>query len=252
MSLRTGVPNLDRALSLWTDITATGTTVHIDGGRSCSQEHLRQLAAAIVDPLSGSAPNNANAPACRPNEYSDFAARLRSFRAFTWFAKPAQIGPLQCARWGWKNSAKDTLHCSGCETHLSGAALGQDAAQLNTAHGSFCPWRDDPCPPSFLSFPLLTVAELLEGVKARYATLLPLLHAGCLPSINAASLEPHQLTVIKAVHLAAAAEIRCPEGVQQSSFASAVLAAICGWRSAASGKNRTLFCPCATSQTHAS
>lgn len=40
-----------------------------------------------------------------------FLARVQTFRTATWFAKPASISPVECARHGWRNVGPDTLHC---------------------------------------------------------------------------------------------------------------------------------------------
>lgn len=41
-----------------------------------------------------------------------------SFTAAKWFAKPASVDPLQCARFGWSNVAKDMLQCGTCGVEL--------------------------------------------------------------------------------------------------------------------------------------
>lgn len=106
-----------------------------------------------------------------------------SYQPITWFAKPDSISPLQCARWGWHNSANDELLCkryiveehsrAGRESLFMPAFFGHAhvlfldscnamirheledhdgshlSQQMSTGHTSICPWRDNPCPESF-------------------------------------------------------------------------------------------------------
>lgn len=37
-----------------------------------------------------------------------------------WFAKPPWLSPLVCARYGWKNTGVDCLHCVSCGKYISG------------------------------------------------------------------------------------------------------------------------------------
>ena len=54
----------------------------------------------------------------RPLNREDFFQRLNTFTAFTWFAKPSELSPLQCARYGWENIEADTLKCMSCKEIL--------------------------------------------------------------------------------------------------------------------------------------
>ncbi len=45
---------------------------------------------------------NGLVPRCRPWDYADFSCRLGSFTTLKWFARPAEVSPLQCARHGWR------------------------------------------------------------------------------------------------------------------------------------------------------
>ena len=38
----------------------------------------------------------------------------------TWFAKPLDLSPLMCARYGWENIDTDMLRCVSCRACLSG------------------------------------------------------------------------------------------------------------------------------------
>lgn len=54
----------------------------------------------------------------RPASRDDFARRLCSFRnAAQWFGKPVAVGPVACARRGWRNVAVDLLECEVSSPH---------------------------------------------------------------------------------------------------------------------------------------
>ena len=38
----------------------------------------------------------------------------------TWFAKPLDLSPLMCARYGWENIDTDMLRCVSCRACLTG------------------------------------------------------------------------------------------------------------------------------------
>ena len=39
-------------------------------------------------------------------------------QTLTWFGKPMQLSPVQCARYGWENTARDVLRCVSCRELL--------------------------------------------------------------------------------------------------------------------------------------
>ena len=98
---------------------------------------------------------------CRPYSHESFLQRVSSFSISTWFAKPASISALQCARYGWTNTAVDMLSCPSCAQSLccridpqlneaSAESLGQRyAQQLTSAHLDLCVWKENPSPLSF-------------------------------------------------------------------------------------------------------
>ena len=90
----------------------------------------------------------------RPWNYVDFLRRLRSFRSAHWFAKYNIISPLECARYGWTNTANDTLTCLSCHAKIlhdpvtdpTGIVLH---SQLAALHEQSCGWINNVCPTSF-------------------------------------------------------------------------------------------------------
>uniref|UniRef100_A0A7S2UKA2 C3HC-type domain-containing protein n=1 Tax=Attheya septentrionalis TaxID=420275 RepID=A0A7S2UKA2_9STRA len=88
-----------------------------------------------------------------------YRKRLMTFRPTTYFAKPAMVSPLLCARFGWTNLSSDLLICShsACGAAIcvnfhpalsakSTVALAQNyRKELATAHGppGICPFRVD-------------------------------------------------------------------------------------------------------------
>jgi hypothetical protein len=57
----------------------------------------------------------------------------------TWFAKPDQINPLECARYGWNNREVDMLQCQTCKAMISfnlPLLVQNDKATGNLCHQS--------------------------------------------------------------------------------------------------------------------
>ncbi|KAG7355694.1 C3HC zinc finger-like-domain containing protein [Nitzschia inconspicua] len=52
-------------------------------------------------------------------QQQEYQERLLSFHASTYYAKPACLSPLICARFGWRNADKDMLSCSSCSSALA-------------------------------------------------------------------------------------------------------------------------------------
>lgn len=87
-----------------------------------------------------------------PLKYADFLKRLHSFQACYWFAKPANISPLICAKHGWKNEGPNKLYCSFCKVellHNDSESVDQFVSMLSTAHKDYCGWKDCECPTAF-------------------------------------------------------------------------------------------------------
>ncbi|RHY29928.1 hypothetical protein DYB32_005994 [Aphanomyces invadans] len=51
---------------------------------------------------------------CHPNNRADFQARVDTYSSLYWFAKPAELNLLTCARFGWINTGPDELACKCC------------------------------------------------------------------------------------------------------------------------------------------
>jgi hypothetical protein len=47
-----------------------------------------------------------------------YLERLATFTVSLWFAKPAALSPLECARHGWRCSAADRLECPLCAARI--------------------------------------------------------------------------------------------------------------------------------------
>jgi C3HC zinc finger-like len=50
-------------------------------------------------------------PQCQPWSADDLIARLQTFGAWKWFAKPKGTGPMACARRGWISKEMDVIAC---------------------------------------------------------------------------------------------------------------------------------------------
>lgn len=116
---------------------------------------------------------------CRPGDRRDFLRRLSTFKPGTWFAKPAAVGAVQCARRGWANVEADVLQCDACNARIvlrvphgatqeEAATMGAKvAARLDTAHKEECAWRGQVCPISVARFPRLPEHQLRDEFNAR-------------------------------------------------------------------------------------
>lgn len=149
----------------------------------------------------------------RPWNYEDFLDRVKTYQPTMWFAKPHNISPLQCARWGWFNSGIDELKCNkyapevgfhhdhpysvvcvvACRfrAHSCNATIRHDissdhdgqalAGQLSAGHTNICPWHDNPCPETFTQFPARSAQQIKDEFNAHVKNILPLImeHPGC-------------------------------------------------------------------------
>lgn len=49
---------------------------------------------------------------------------IETFSIKTWFGKPEELSPLECARYGWINNGKDLLKCEVYATSCCGYDIG--------------------------------------------------------------------------------------------------------------------------------
>ena len=113
----------------------------------------------------------------------DFLRRLASFRPGTWFAKPPAMGPVPCARRGWRNVEADVLECESCKARIilrvppsatndeAIAIANKTAARLDAAHEPSCGWRGAVCPVSVARFPRAPDDELRDRFARRLRAL---------------------------------------------------------------------------------
>jgi hypothetical protein len=140
-------------------------------------------------------------------------------------------------------------------TATAGAAELPPAQQLISAHDTYCPWRS-PCPASFLRFPAQPAPELLRGIAARLASLLPLLRAGTLPAVQhlAHTLKsdtPVTVEPAAAARAAVAAKLLQDDAdagaiaaLGEEALGAAVLLAVCGWRAVRTSTGELLYYYC--------
>ncbi|ETW07647.1 hypothetical protein, variant [Aphanomyces invadans] len=115
---------------------------------------------------------------CHPNNRADFQARVDTYSSLYWFAKPAELNLLTCARFGWINTGPDELACKCChQTVLCriDSRLGPEGARkvaeglrgyLTTHHLDTCPWKHNPSPKSFAQVNFWTPESALAEVHA--------------------------------------------------------------------------------------
>lgn len=83
----------------------------------------------------------------------NYEKRLLTFQASTYYAKPACLSPLFCARFGWQNADKNMLVCSACGSALSITLNSNLSAntfdrlcqayrnKIVSCHATSCPFR---------------------------------------------------------------------------------------------------------------
>ncbi|KAL8604349.1 hypothetical protein ACOMHN_028112 [Nucella lapillus] len=100
----------------------------------------------------------------------------------TWFAKPPELCPFVCSRFGWENTEYDMLHCTACNANLCGVlpakcnkaykkACEALVKKLMTAHEKFCTLAVNPCPEAYLKVGLHDVEELRKNFLQRLSAL---------------------------------------------------------------------------------
>ena len=135
-----------------------------------------------------------NQSKCKPWDYGMFTKRASTFAVPTWFAKPAEVGPLQCARFGWINIGPDHLECISCGKQIIDKVsddldyAGKKEASLTLLerlpgeHKGDCPWKNNPSPLSFLTFQVQPDKEMTLQVNVRKESLKRLYRDSSVPS----------------------------------------------------------------------
>ncbi|XP_060067539.1 zinc finger C3HC-type protein 1-like [Ylistrum balloti] len=107
-----------------------------------------------------------------PRSREAYFQRVNTFTTFNWFAKPVDLSPLVCARYGWQVIDSDMLGCVGCKAKLSGQLpktrdqkLYPDCCKklkhgLTWSHKKSCSWSSNPSPESFAVIPLYNIKEI--------------------------------------------------------------------------------------------
>lgn len=124
-------------------------------------------------------------PQCRPWHRGDLLQRLSTFKTTKWFAKPAPLSAIQCARHGWSNIAVDTLECEVCKQRIviatpleivpagiDNPTVAQLASSLPLAHSSRCGWRDNPCHASVADPVVASPANTVKDLAQRYNSII--------------------------------------------------------------------------------
>ncbi|KAJ8047005.1 NIPA-like protein [Holothuria leucospilota] len=118
-----------------------------------------------------------------PLNKENFLQRVDTYSTSTWFAKPLELSPLQCARYGWQNIDVDTLCCVSCKEVLYvslpqpwqkeeySSACDKVREQLQSAHGKICPWSGSPSPDSFVTISMANHKDQIFQYQQRVTQL---------------------------------------------------------------------------------
>ncbi|XP_045165270.2 zinc finger C3HC-type protein 1-like [Mercenaria mercenaria] len=164
-----------------------------------------------------------------------FYKRVYTFSPLTWFAKPLELSPLVCARYGWENVNSDMLQCVNCKAFLCGRLpKGVDTLvyreccnklkkSLIDSHEKLCKWSSSPCPESFQYVPYHDREELLNNFWFRVTSL----QCARIPSISYTSME--EKGVSEETMLAYTKSIQLNSTDERDAPASVIVCALCGW-----------------------
>ena len=144
-----------------------------------SPNHNKKVELDVPLPFIDSSTNSNNTCKCKPWDYSLFISRASTFKISNWFAKPREVGPLQCARHGWINSGPNQLECTICGAQIwdevsktlnyegeRNASLSLKE-RLNETHKDQCPWKNNPSPKTFLKFQIKSDQTMFTNVILR-------------------------------------------------------------------------------------
>eukprot|EP00794_Sanderia_malayensis_P006100 gene6100-6804_t len=191
---------------------------------------------------------------CNPTSRPMFLDRIKTFSSVTWVAKPLELSPMQCARYGWINDENDHLQCTTCNATVFAAFPDQwDSetykemcshlqSKLITGHDKLCPWPENCCPISFMNLPYQSREQWTSFLMNSFSGLLML--GKEMPLLNEDALEDMGLAergviqeLLEIVHHQTTTD-------EENLFArTAVALAICGWKTCDRAKdNVTILC----------
>lgn len=159
-------------------------------------------------------------PGYEPWSRAALLRRMQTFKAITWFAKPAALSAAQCALRGWRNTGPDLLACDFCSSQLCcrlpsapqldsmKAAVAKYVQLLVEAHEETCPWRQRACDASLLAQPADAPAQM-QSVYSHSLQQLQQLDA--LPAIGGAALAQLAAAAMAAGVLEQLAQVLCIE-----------------------------------------
>ncbi|XP_052083862.1 zinc finger C3HC-type protein 1-like [Mytilus californianus] len=133
-----------------------------------------------------------------------FFERVESYDMMSWFAKPLDLSPLICSRYGWKNKETDMLQCVGCKAVLCGqlpkranSLIYHESCMklkdnLRNAHLKSCFWPAYPSPERYSYIPIKDRKKLVCCIKEYIDSLQKV--QGRLPEISLKSFEEKGLS----------------------------------------------------------
>ncbi|CAG2222145.1 unnamed protein product [Mytilus edulis] len=145
-----------------------------------------------------------------------FFERVESYDMMSWFAKPLDLSPLICSRYGWKNKETDMLQCVGCKAVLCGqlpkranSLIYHESCMklkdsLRTAHLKSCFWPAYPSPERYSYIPIKDRRKLV-GCITEYIDSLQKVQSR-LPEISLKSFEEKGLSANHLEEMKCAAE----------------------------------------------
>lgn len=172
-----------------------------------------------------------------------FLERVQSYEPTTWFAKPAWMSPVACARYGWKNIDLDLLQCVSCRSVLVGrlptsydpdvyeACRKRLEDQIQKAgHHPCCMWPGKPTPLSVFGVDGSdeTSDAVVEKIVSRFSVLSKL--GNELPVVDLSLLSVSESDVNILINVLVQKEPSLfDSATPQAVLESACVLALCGW-----------------------
>ncbi|XP_061167126.1 uncharacterized protein LOC133175981 [Saccostrea echinata] len=183
-----------------------------------------------------------------------FFQRVQTFSITTWFGKPEGLSPLQCAKYGWRNTESDMLQCGVCRAVICATlpfnydpkiyktCVKNLMDRLKSGHEQACKWRSNPTPDSVLQIPMDNKEEIITEFNKRLQSLLP--SRSKLPYINMATIESQGVT--NATLTALAENLingAIGKGIDDLEFIrKASIISLCGWKNRSDDVEDILSC----------